>query len=218
MAGSQVVFTGVPAFVGLVMAPTRVKFSLDENDFDPVRMLDVDLAKNPSDVPAAQWATGVDCDQQTGDGLTTIGPQFHGGRYVGAVYLAQRLVTQYASVLSSWPPQPDDVYQYQLVVRSDNGIVTRFHGFKVRVLPGTIGTLMQLAFVRAGARVPAAGAPRTRWIDVGDSSVCDAKANGFTTIDPTTPPGTTGALFLSMATVRDGGNTDPPKVPKNLGW
>ena len=65
MPVTSVVMTGVDAFVGNVLGPTRVKFSNDPNNFNPGSMIDVDLAKNPSLIPAAQWATDVDVDFQT---------------------------------------------------------------------------------------------------------------------------------------------------------
>ena len=103
MAVTQLVLTGMPAFVGAVRGPTKVGFFIDENEFDPKKLIDVDLDKNPATVAPASWATGVDVDYQTTGGWTTIGPSFNGGAYVGGVYLAQRLVTQYASVLANWP-------------------------------------------------------------------------------------------------------------------
>ena len=71
-------------------------FSLEESNFNTSSMVEVDIAKNPAAVQAALWDTDVDVDFQTFGGFTTIGPRFHGGAHVGAVYLAQRLVTQYA--------------------------------------------------------------------------------------------------------------------------
>ena len=217
MPAFQLVLTGVPAFVGSVLSPTRVKFFIDENEFDPAKTIEVDLAKNTASVPPAQWETDVDVDQQTTGGWTTIGPRFHAGPYVGAVYLAQRLVNQYASVLASWPPAPDDIYQYQAVLRADNGSVTRYHGFKVRVLSPANGSQAHVAFVRVGAVGPAGGRPAARWIDLSDPDVCDPAANGFTTITPTTSPGTVGALFLRSEAMAADSPTNP-KVPKQLGW
>lgn len=196
MAVTQLVLTGMPAFVGAVRGPTKVGFFIDENEFDPKKLIDVDLDKNPATVAPASWATGVDVDYQTTGGWTTIGPSFNGGAYVGGVYLAQRLVTQYASVLANWPPLGDVIYQHQAVLRDDNGTVMRYHGFKVRVMSPGAGTLAHLGFIPAGASAPTGG---VYWIDLADASMCDPQANGFTTITPTSPQGTEGALFLTSA-------------------
>jgi len=213
MSGTQLVLTGVPAFVGDVRGATTVRFFIDENDFDPNHLIEVDLAKHPQAVQASAWGQGVDCDYQTAGGLTTIGPRFNAGAHVGAVYLADRLVTQYASVLASWPPAPDARYQYQLVIRSHNNHA-RYHGFKVRVVSPAVGTLAHVAIFRAGEPTPS-GEPR--WLDLADQDWCDAHANGFTTIEPSSPVGTVGALFLSSRVIPlEGPNY--PKVPPSFGW
>jgi hypothetical protein len=207
---SHIVFTGVDAFVAQVTGPKTVKFSISETAFSP--LIDVDLAKNPSTVAVANWATGVDVDET----LTTIGPTFFvNGNYIGGVYLAQRLVTQHASILSSWPGPPDDSYQYQLLVRENNGQITRFHGFKARVLGQTQGTIARLHFFRPGTSAPTG---HTRWLDLADPTVIDPPGAGFTTIAPNTPAGTVGAVFISTVTIQEGGGGDFPKVPRNLGW
>ena len=215
MAVTQLVLTGVPAFVGVVTDSTKVQFFIDETDFDPAHLIDVDLANNTS-LPPTQWATAVDVDQQTTGGLTTIGPTFHGGIHVGAVYLAERIVTARATALASWPPAPDAIYQYQAVLRDVDGAITRYHGFKVQVLSPAVGSLAHLALIRTGAPSPAADGP-VRWIDLADPATCDPAANGFTTIAATSPVGTVGALFLT-STAMIVQAMDHPKVPRSLGW
>ncbi len=216
MPVTQLVLLGVPAFVGVVTGPTTVRFFIDENDFDPNRLIDVDLAKNPQTVPPSAWAQNVDCDYQTTGGLTTIGPTFHAGAHVGGVYISERLKTRYAQVLANWPPAPDEAYQHQAVLRSDNGTVTRYHGFKVRVLSPSVGSLVHVAFIRAGSPATAAGRPQ--WIDLADPAVADSATNGLTTILPSSAVGTVGALFLTSVTIQEGGGTDVPKYPRSLGW
>ena len=207
---SHIVFTGVDAFVAQVTGPKTVKFSVSETSFSP--LIDVDLAKNPSTVAVANWATGVDVDET----LTTIGPTFYAGaNYTGGVYLAQRLVTQHASILSGWPGSPDDAYQYQLLVRENNGTITRFHGFKVRVLGQTQGTIARLQFIRPGTNAPSG---RARWLDINDPTVVDPPGQGFTTIAPNTPAGTVGAVFIDTVVIMDGGGGEFPKIPRGLGW
>lgn len=211
MAVTQLVFTGVSAFVGDVTGPTQVKFYVEEHEFDPTKRIAVDLAKNPDNVAPAAWGTDVDVDmfKQFG-GWTTIGPSFHGGVHVGGVYLAQRLVP--ADI--AWPPPGDALYQYQALLRDDNGTKTRYHGFKVRVMSPSSGTLAHLGFIPVGASAPTGG---VYWIDLADPTVSDPQANGFTTITPSSPAGTVGALFLTasgMATLAK----KPPKYPAALGW
>lgn len=217
MAVIQLVMTGVPAFVGTVLGRTKVKFFIDETEFDPRKQIEVDLAKNTKDVPAAQWATDVDVDKQTDGGWTTIGPRFHAGPYVGAAYLSERLVNQYAPVLASWPPTPDAIYQYQAILRSDNGTLTRFHGFKVVVVTAARGNHAHLAFIRVGETAPVGGRAAARWIDLSDSDVSDPASNGFTTITAASTPGTVGALFL-RSEVMAAGAPHNPKVPRGEGW
>ena len=55
MATTQLLLTGVPAFVANVTSSTVVQFTIDENDFDPAHLIQVDLANNTS-LPPAQWA------------------------------------------------------------------------------------------------------------------------------------------------------------------
>lgn len=217
MATHQVVLTGVPAFIGAVKGPTTLQFFIDENDFDPARLIEVDLAKNPMAVGGPAWAQGVDVDHQLPGGWTTIGPKLHSGTHVGAVYLSERLVQQYANVLANWPPPPDDLYQYKAVVRTGTGGMSRYHGFKVKVLSPAVGSLVHVAFVRVGTAAPPPGTAEARWIDLADPDVSDPAANGFTAITPASPVGTTGALFLSDRVVAADGPMYP-KYPRALGW
>jgi hypothetical protein len=191
-----------------------VSFHVDPNDFNPANVIDVDLAKNPAVIPPAQWATDVDVDYQTTGGFTTIGPRFYGGATVGGAYLAERLATAAAGVLADWPPKGDELYQFQAVLRSENGVITRYHGFKVRVMSPSSGTLAHLGFIRAGTSAPTLGVD---WIDLADPTISDPAVNGFTTITPATARGQDGALFLTstaMAAMAKPG----PKVPIWLGW
>ncbi len=214
MAANQLLFTGVPAFVGEVLGPTKVRFFVDENVFDPKQRIEVDLAKNPLAVQPAAWGTEVDVDSQTTGGYTTIGPAFHRGPHVGLAYLSERLVTRYATLLASWPPAPDTKYQFQALVRESNGAIARYHGFKAEVVSAAVGSLVQVAFVRPGTKI--ADRPG-RWIDLADPTICDAPANGFTTISSSSAVGSVGAVFLSAEAIA----LDGPrygKYPRYLGW
>lgn len=214
MAVTQLLLTGVPAFVSRVIGPTTVRFAIEENEYDPNKSIEVNLANNTLAIQAAMWSQAVDCDHQTTGGLTTIGPTFHAGMHVGGVYLAERLVTQHANVLASWPPPPDSLYQYQLVARSTNGQIARYHGFKVRVVSPAVGSHVHVAFYRAGATAPS-GPPQ--WIDLADADACDPASNGFTKLTASASVGTEAALFLSARIIMyDGPNY--PKYPKYLGW
>lgn len=215
MAVNQVVFTGVPAFVGVVKGRTTVEFFIDENEFDPANMIAVDLAKNPDAISESAWATDVECDFQTTGGGTTIGPHFNGGNHVGCVYLADQLTRKYAKVLASWPPKPDDIYQYQLVHRADPRGVMRYHGFKGQVMSAAKGSLAHVSFIRTGSPTPAGGPGW--WIDLDDPGVCDPASNGFTKITPSSPVGSIGAVFLSSAAIAAAPPTWP-KIPPWLGW
>ncbi len=215
MAVTQLVLTGVPSFVGVVDGATTVQFFIDQQDFDPAHLIPVDLAKNPS-LPPAQWATGVDVDTTTDGGYTTIGPRFHNGAHVGAVYLADRLYAKYGAALASWPPAGDELYQYRAVLRAaGDGTVTRFHGFKVSVRASQAPALALLEFIPTGGS-PGAPTNPMRWIDLNDPTVVDPAANGFTQVTPTTPVGTVGSLFITAAAMQNQGMSSP-KVPKFYG-
>ncbi len=206
MPANQLLLTGVPAFVGEVLGPTRVKFFVDEKQSNRGNMVEVDLAKNTQAIAAAAWAQDAECDHQTHGGRTTIGPTFHrDAKHVGCVYLAERIFTRYP-FLASWPPKPDERYQYQLVLRA-NGGEERYHGFKVRVVSAAVGSLAHVEFFAVGESAPS-GVPQ--WIDLADRDVCDPQANGFTTITPASPVGTIGALFMSSRVIA----ADVPNHPK----
>ena len=209
---SQLLLTGVPAFVSHVISSTAVQFTIDENDFNPANLISVDLANNTS-LPPAQWAN-VEIDISTVGGYSTIGPRFRNGAYVGAAYISEKVRVRYAAALVDWPPAGDDLYQYQAVLRL-NGDVRRFHGFKVNVYAPTTGTVAHLEFIPVGGTAGTAGNPR-RWIDLADASVSDPAAHGFTTITPASPVGTIGALFLTSSGMRSQG-MDKPKIPTALG-
>lgn len=209
---SQLLLTGVPAFVSHVSGSTAVQFALDENDFNPANLISVDLANNTS-LPPAQWAN-VEVDISTVGGYSTIGPRFRNGAYVGAAYISEKIRLKYGAALADWPPAGDDLYQYQAVLRA-NGDVRRFHGFKVSVFAPTVGTVAHLEFVPTGGTTGASTNPR-RWIDLSDASVIDPATNGFTTITPASPVGTIGAAFLTSTAMKSQAMTEP-KMPRALG-
>jgi hypothetical protein len=213
MASTQLVLLGVPAFVGSVTGSTTIGFTIDEATYGAASSISVDLAKNTS-LPPAQWAT-VDVDKQTTGGYTTIGPTFNNGQYVGAVYLADRLVQTYKTQLAAWPAPPDVRYQYQAVLRADDaGNVTRYHGFKVQVMTAAAGSLIEVQSIPVGSTAPVGIG---QWIDLADAGYSDPKANGFTTIDATSPVGTVGALFLTEAAMDPDWPPVGPKIPRFLG-
>jgi hypothetical protein len=216
MATTQLVLLGVPAFVNSVTSATACSFTLDELVYDAASSITVDLAKNTS-LPPSQWALGVDVDKQTTGGWTTIGPTFSSGNHVGAVYLADRLVLKFKTVLATWPPAPDALYQYQAVLRADaSSDVSRFHGFKVQVTGAAVGNLIRVVGIPTGM---SAAVGTGSWIDLGDVASYDPKTNGFTTIDATSPVGTIGALFASMIAMDEPGFPPSiPKIPRTLGW
>ena len=209
---TQLLLTGVPAFVANVSSSTICQFALDENDFNPANLVTVDLANNTS-LPPAQWGN-VEVDISTANGYSTIGPRFRGGVYVGAAYISEKVRIKYAGALADWPPSGDDLYQYQAVLRA-NGDVRRFHGFKVNVFAPTVGTVAHLEFIPAGRTAGTATNPR-RWIDLSDASVIDPASNGFTTITAQSPVGTIGAVFLTSSAMSSQA-MDRPKIPAGFG-
>jgi len=209
---TQLLLTGVPAFVAHVTGSTAIQFAIDENDFNPANLISVDLANNTS-LPPAQWGN-VEVDISTAGGYSTIGPRFRSGAYIGAAYIAEKVSIKFAGALADWPPAGDDIYQYQAVLRA-NGDVRRFHGFKVNVFAPTTGTVAHLEFIRPGGTAGSSVNPR-RWIDLADASVVDPATNGFTTITAQSPVGTIGAVFLT-STAMASQSLDKPKVPTAFG-
>lgn len=215
MATTQLVLLGVPAFVNSITGVTACTFTLDELVYAEDQAIAVDLAKNTS-LPPSQWATGVDVDKQTTGGWTTIGPVFNLGNHVGAVYLAPSIVQRYTTVLATWPPAPDAIYQYQAVLRGDaSGETTRLHGCKVQVISAAVGTLIKLATIPVGMSTPVGTGT---WIDLADPTLWDPKSNGFTTIDATSPVGAIGAIFVAVVAMEPGFPPSVPKLPRIFGW
>jgi hypothetical protein len=215
---AQLLLYGVPAFVSQVTGPTTCQFYVDEADFTPANLIAIDLAQNTS-LPPAQWATAVDVDIATTGGYTTIGPRFHNAPHIGAAYISERVWNRFPAGRASWPPAPDAIYQYQAVLRTSSdsapASVVRYHGFKVKIVGPTVGTIVMVAFIPAGAAAPVVTSP-VRWIDLADPAVCDPAANGFTTIVPASPMGMIGALFLTSAAIAAQA-MDIPKTPHNQG-
>ncbi|WP_327010144.1 hypothetical protein OHA72_24620 [Dactylosporangium sp. NBC_01737] len=110
MTSSRTVFVGTPAFLGRIDGVTRCAFWTGdpvEHDFDPARLLSVDLARTPSAAAAAviSWAD-VEVDDcfsgPDGDtGGSTLGPAWPELHLTGAVYLATDFIERLpAAVLS----------------------------------------------------------------------------------------------------------------------
>ena len=106
-------------------------------------------------------------------------------------------------------------YQYQAVMRSDaSGNITRYRGFKVKVVAQGSGNLMHLAFFRAGSPAPNLG---RNWIDLADPDISDPASNGFTNITTASAASTIGALFLTQGAMSAMSKPNP-KFPQSTGW
>jgi hypothetical protein len=214
---AQLVMYGVDSYVSSVSGTYACQFWVSPTDFNPANLIGVDLAKNPSTVAPSSWATGVDIDIATTGGYTTIGPTWNTGNHTGGAYISQAIWNAFPSGRGHWPPSPDALYQYTAVLRADDAAnVTRYHGFKVKVIGAPFGTIVHVGFIPTGSATLPVGAT-TRWIDLADAWTCDPPGGGFTTVAATSPINTIAALYLTSAGMTSQGIAGP-KYPHGTGW
>ncbi len=205
MTSSRTVFVGTPAFLGRVDGVTRCAFwpaEPVEHDFDPARLITVDLARTPSAAAAKEipWSdVDVDdcCSAPGGDtGGSTLGPAWPELHLTGAVYLAQAFVDRLPPGLLPAGPVSGDPCERRSVVywpdTPDPRAGNRYAGHLAEVLEQR-GTLARVAVFPPGRSTDPTTPPVTMWLDLSSPEHCDAGPDSLTTLGGAV---TRGALFL----------------------
>ncbi|MEV0565133.1 hypothetical protein [Dactylosporangium sp. NPDC050588] len=205
---ARTVFVGTPAFLGRIDGVTRCAFWTTEpveHDFDPARLISVDLARAPSAAVAEEisWAD-VDVDDcfsaPDGDtGGSTLGPAWPELRLTGAVYLATAFIDRLPPSLRPTPASTGFTgaeYECQSVVywpgTPDPRAGNRYAGHCAEILEQR-GTLARVAVFPPGRSTDPATSAVTMWLDLASPEHCDAGPASLTTIGG---PVTRGPLFL----------------------
>jgi hypothetical protein len=204
------VFFGTPAFLGRIDGDARCAFWAEEpvdHDFDPSRLISVDLSKTPS----AATAKEIEWDEvQVEDcfagpngavGGTTLGPRWPELRLAGAVYLERGFVESLPVALR--PPCPPAgmsgrPYECMAVVYwpdlDDPRSGSRYAGHFAEILEER-GSLARVAVYPPGRSEHPNVSPVQMWIDLASSQQCDAGPDSLTMIGVGAGP-KRGALFL----------------------
>lgn len=224
---SRTVFYGFGAWVGQQRGPTRCGWwPADPADpsinFDPAKLIDVDLAKNPSEhragrIPVAQIE--VD-DRPANGGMTKIGPTFPLGSMINSVWLEQGHYDGLPP--NKKPPRvPPNMacFDYELccVTYWAGPLANRkFYGFYAEIASEQGSSALVSVWPAGRSQVPGIGPMGAWWLDL--SLVALPIEPGFTQIGvgPTNPK--KGALFIdhqtTLTTMADGSG---PKLPAGQG-
>ncbi len=205
----RTVFVGTPAFLGRIDGESRCAFWSEEpvdHDFDPARLIDVDLARTP--VAAAMkdidWADVEvdDCFSGPNGGVfgTTLGPSWPELRLTGQVYLALGYAHSLGDRRPACPPIGADGYPYECMSvvywpgTDDPRSGIRYAGHHARITAEQ-GTVARLAVYPPGRSLRPGTEPVTMWIDLASSEQCDAGPDSLTTIGVGDAP-KEGAVYL----------------------
>lgn len=213
MASSRTVFAGTPAYLGRIDGVTRCAFWTAEpveHDFDPARLISVDLARTPSAAVAGEitWAD-VDVDDCRGgpDG-STLGPAWPELHLTGAVYLATAFIDRLPRHLRPAPGVAGEPYEAQSVLywpgTTDPRAGNRYAGHCAEVLEQR-GTLARVGVHPPGRSSDPASSPVTMWLDLASPEHCDAGPDSLTTVGGDV---TRGALFLIAGRLPSSPSTD----------
>jgi hypothetical protein len=205
----RTVFVGTPAFLGRVDGQTRCAFWSEEpvdHDFDPTRLIDVDLARTPAAAAAKDidWSQVEvdDCFSGPNGGVfgTTLGPSWPELRLSGQVYLERGYAEALGDRRPACPPHGADGYPYECVSVvywpdiDDPRAGVRYAGHHA-VVTAEQGTVARLAVYPPGRSLRAGVQPVTMWIDLGSAEQCDAGPDSLTTVGVRDAP-KQGAVFL----------------------
>ncbi|MET7419596.1 hypothetical protein [Dactylosporangium sp. NPDC005555] len=217
---ARTVFVGTPAFLGRIDGVTRCAFWTGEpveHEFDPARLISVDLARTPSAAAAKEisWAD-VDVDDcfsgPDGDtGGSTLGPAWPELQLTGAVYLAADFVDRLPVALRPSPGSggfAGEPYECQSVVywpdTADPRAGNRYAGHCADVLDQR-GTLARVAVYPPGRSTDPGTSPVTMWLDLASPEHCDAGPDSLTEVGGDV---TRGALFLIAGRVHSSSTVD----------
>jgi hypothetical protein len=204
------VFIGTPGYLGRIDGPTRCAFwaeNPDEHQFDPNRLIEIDLACTPSAAQAKEigWDEVQVDDCFTGPNGnvsgTTLGPSWPELRLTGGVYLEHGFVAALPASLRPISPPPGlggHPYEYQTTVYwpdlDDPRAGRRYAGHHAEILDER-GSLARVSVYPPGRSANPATQPVTMWIDLASSEQCDAGPDSLTAIGTRDAP-KSGALFL----------------------
>jgi hypothetical protein len=212
------IFVGTGAYVGRVDGVTRLAFWAEEpidHDFDPSRLISVDLSRTPNAAAAREisWdAVEVDdCAVGTHGRLegTTVGPRWPEMQLVGAVYLEESVVRRLPP--AARPPCPPTGmggrgYEFKRVVYWSHGVDPRagrrYIGHHAEILEES-GKLARVAVFKSGMSDRPDAVATTMWIDLSSPDECDAGPDSLTRI-AVGSGAKKGALFLAAGRVVDG--------------
>jgi hypothetical protein len=204
------VFLSSGAYLGRVDSATRCAFWADdpsENDFDPKRLVTIDLSRTPNAAAAGEisWdAVEVDdCFSGPNGELagTTLGPRWPELQLTGAVLLEQQFVNRLPRELRpSYPPKRmhGRAYEYTSVVYwphvDDPRAGNRYNGHHAEIVEER-GTLARVVVYPPGTSDRTNARPLPMWIDLSSPEQCDAGRDALTEIGVGDAP-KQGALFL----------------------
>jgi hypothetical protein len=204
------VFIGTAGFLGRIDSETRCAVWTDEpvdHDFDPARLIEVDLARTPSAAAAKEisWDEVQVDDCFTGPnggvGGTTLGPRWPELRLAGALYLERSFVAALpAARRPACPPAGLSGRPYEFTTTvywphvGDPRAGNRYTGHHAEILEER-GSLARVAVYPPGKSEQPYVHSVTMWIDLASSEQCDAGPDSLTTIGVADGP-KSGALFL----------------------
>jgi hypothetical protein len=204
------VFHTTAGFLGRIDSETQCAFWADEpvdHDFDPGRLIVVDLARTPAAAAAKQigWDEVQVDDCFTGpNGMvsgTTLGPRWPELQVAGVVCLERGFVASLPAALRPPCPPPGvtgQPYEYTTVAywpdTGDQRAGNRYAGHYAQILEER-GTLARVAVYPPGRSQQPEAHPVTMWIDLASPEHCDSGTASLTTIGTGNGP-KQGALFL----------------------
>ncbi len=204
------VFVGTPGYLGRIDSETRCAFWVEEpvdHEFDPSRLIEVDLGRTPSAVLAKEISWN---DVQVDDCVagpngtitgTTLGPRWPELHLNGVLYLEEQFVASLpAQLRPPCPPVGMDAYPHECMTcvywpeADDPRAGNRYTGHQAEILKEQ-GELAWVAVWPPG-RSSSATVPAVKiWIDLTSPEQCDAGPDGLTEIGTGTGA-KAGALFL----------------------
>lgn len=204
------VFIGTGAFLGGIAGETRCAFWADDpvdHDFDPRRLIHVDLARTPSAAAAKEigW-DGVQVDDcfTAPNGVvsgTTLGPRWPELHLAGVVYLERGFAESLPAALRpACPPAQLTGHRHEYMTcvywphLDDQRAGNRYTGHHAEIIQEQ-GSLARVAVYPPGGSDRPSARPVTMWIDLASPEQCDAGPDSLTTIGVGDAP-KHGALFL----------------------
>jgi hypothetical protein len=183
------VFLGTGGFLGRIDGETRCAFWIDEpvdHDFDPARLIHVDLARTPTAAAAKEisWDEVQVEDCYAGPngtiGGTTLGPRWPELPLGGAIYLEQSFAQALPAAMGPTDSHNRSNARWPYECMTTVYWTPTTHGPKNRYayhhaeIPREQGTLRPRRRLLA-RQVPAPAAPPARmWIDLASPEQCDA--------------------------------------------